>query len=48
MEGGIDMQFKLFTDVHEFYNETYEVLMRHESQNMIMLGNLIIGHEGKR
>ncbi len=41
------MQFKLFTDVHEFYNETYEVLMRHESQNMIMLGNLIIGHEGK-
>jgi uncharacterized protein len=40
------MQFKLYTDVHEFYKDTYEVLMRHEAQNMIPLGNLIMGHEG--
>ncbi len=41
------MQFKLYTDVHEFYNDTHDVLMRHESQNMIPLGNIINGHEGK-
>ena len=41
------MQFKLYTDVHEFYNDTYDVLMLHEAQNMIPLGNLIIGNEGK-
>lgn len=41
------MQFKLYTDVHEFYNDTYDVLMRDEAQNMILLGNLIMGHEGK-
>ena len=41
------MQFKLYTDVHEFYIDTYEVLMRHEAQNLIPLGNIIIGHEGK-
>lgn len=41
------MHFKLYNDVHEFYNDTYDILMRHESQNMILLGNIIIGHEGK-
>lgn len=41
------MQFKLYMDVHEFYNDTYDVLMRHEAQNMIPLGNIIIGHEEK-
>ncbi len=41
------MQFRLYTDVHEFYSDTYNVLMRHEAQNMIPLGNIIIGHEGK-
>lgn len=41
------MQFKLYTDVHEFYRDTYDVLMHHEAQNMIPLGNIIIGHEGK-
>lgn len=41
------MQFRLYTDVNVFYEDTYDVLMRHESQNMILLGNLIIGHEGK-
>ncbi len=41
------MYFKLYTDVHEFYNDTYDVLMRHEAQNLIPLGNIIIGNEGK-
>ncbi|WP_339187277.1 MULTISPECIES: GNAT family N-acetyltransferase [unclassified Paenibacillus] len=41
------MQFKLYTDVYEFYNDTYGMLMRHEAQNLIPLGNIIIGHEGK-
>jgi predicted GNAT family acetyltransferase len=41
------MKFKRYTDVHEFYNDTYDVLMLSESQNMIILGNVIIGHEGK-
>ena len=41
------MQFKLYTDVDEFYNDTYDVLMRHEAQNIILLGNIIVGHEGK-
>lgn len=41
------MQFKLYTDVHEFYYDTYDILMRHEAQNIIPLGNIIIGHGGK-
>lgn len=41
------MEFKLYKDVHTFYNDTYDVFMRHETQNLIPLGNLIIGHEGK-
>jgi RimJ/RimL family protein N-acetyltransferase len=41
------MQFKLYTDVHAFYKDTYDVLMRHEAQNLIPLGNLIMGHAGK-
>lgn len=41
------MKFKLYTDVHEFYKDTYDVLMRHEAQNLIPLGNLIMGHEGE-
>lgn len=41
------MEFKLYTDVHAFYQDTYDVLMRHEAQNMIPLGNIIIGYEGK-
>lgn len=41
------MRFKLYTDVHEFYNDTYDVLMRHEAQNLIPLGNIVMGNEGK-
>lgn len=41
------MLFKLYADIHEFYNDTYDLLMRHEAQNVIPLGNIIMGHEGK-
>lgn len=44
---GIDMQFRLYGDVRAFYHDTFDVLMRDESQNMILLGNLIMGREGK-
>jgi len=41
------MQFKHWTNVNDFYHATYATLMRHEAQNMVPLGNLIIGYEGK-
>jgi len=41
------MQFKLYHDINEFYDATYDLLMRDEAQNNIMLGNLIRGKEGK-
>ncbi len=41
------MEFKRYNDVRLFYNAVYDVLMQRESQNMIILGNLIIGYEGK-
>ena len=41
------MQFKTYTDVHEFHKAAYDVLMLHEAQNLVPLGNLIIGCEGK-
>ncbi|MCL1989813.1 MAG: GNAT family N-acetyltransferase [Defluviitaleaceae bacterium] len=41
------MRFNLYKDVKAFYRNTYHILLRHESQNMIPLGNLIIGNEGK-
>jgi len=40
-------QFKIYTDVHEFHRDTYDLLMCHEAQNLIPLGNAIIGIEGK-
>lgn len=46
-KGDSKMQYKLYTDVHEFYKDTYDALMRDEAQNMILLGNIIIGNEGK-
>ena len=41
------MRFTLYNDVKVFYKDTYEILMRHEAQNVIPLGNVIIGNEGK-
>jgi RimJ/RimL family protein N-acetyltransferase len=41
------MKFRIFNDVTSFYRDTFDVMMRHEAQNLIPLGNLIIGIEGK-
>ena len=41
------MDFKLHNDVKAFYASVYDVLLGAEAQNMIILGNLIIGYEGK-
>ena len=41
------MKFNLYRDITSFYKDTYDVLMRHEAQNLIPLGNIIIGYEGK-
>jgi RimJ/RimL family protein N-acetyltransferase len=41
------MQFAIFTDVNKFYDSTYDLFMCHEAQNLIPLGNIIIGKEGK-
>jgi len=41
------MKFNLYDDVKSYYRDTYETLMRHEAQNLIPLGNIIIGNAGK-
>ena len=41
------MRFRFYTDVREFYRDTYDTFMLHEAQNVIPLGNLIIGNQGK-
>ena len=41
------MQFKLYTNERDFYKDTYDVLLRHEGQNMIPLGNIIMAKAGK-
>lgn len=41
------MQFKIYNNINDFYNTTYPLLMHHEAQNLIPLGNIIIGKEGK-
>ena len=40
------MKFDLYADVKSFYRDTYELLMRHEAQNVILLGNVVIGNTG--
>ena len=41
------MIFNLYKDVKIFYRDIYNVLMRGEVQNLIPLGNVITGNEGK-
>ena len=40
------MKFRIYKDVKEFYKDTYDILLRHEGQNLIPLGNIIIGNKG--
>ena len=41
------LTFRQYDDIKAFYGDTFDVLMRHEAQNLIPLGNIIIGYEGK-
>jgi len=41
------MHFKQHTNVNTFHKAAYDILLHHEAQNIIPLGNLIIGYEGK-
>jgi len=41
------MQLKLYNDVKTFHADVYDVLARREAQNLIILGNLLLGYEGK-
>lgn len=41
------VEFNLYEDIKTFYRDTFEILMRHEAQNLIPLGNVLIGIEGK-
>ena len=43
----MNFRFSHYRDVKDFYRDTYGVLMRHEAQNLIPLGNVIIGNEGR-
>lgn len=41
------MKFTLYNNIKLFYNDVFDILMSNETQNMIILGNLIIGHKGE-
>lgn len=41
------MQFTLYRDVHAFHRDTFETLMRHQAQNLIIIGNQLIGLNGR-
>ena len=41
------MHYIQYNDIKRFYGDTFNVMMRHEAQNLVPLGNVIIGNEGK-
>ncbi|MCL2397417.1 MAG: hypothetical protein FWC93_05050 [Defluviitaleaceae bacterium] len=41
------MDFKLYDDVKAFHADVFDVLMENEAQNLIILGNVIMGAEGR-
>jgi predicted GNAT family acetyltransferase len=41
------MRFNLYRDIKSFYRDSYDVMMRHEAQNLIPLGNIIMGNLGE-
>ncbi len=41
------MHFQQYDDIHRFYRDVFPVLLRHEAQNVIPLGNVILAHEGR-
>jgi len=41
------MKFNIYSDIKAFYQANYDILMRHEVQNLIPLGNIIMGNADK-
>lgn len=41
------MKFEKYNDVNKFYDAVYDLMMCHEAQNLIPLGNVIIGKKGE-
>jgi len=41
------MKFTLYNDVKDFHADVFDVLAVKEAQNLIILGNLMVGYEGK-
>lgn len=41
------MQFRLYDGVKAFYRDTHSILLRQEAQNVLLLGNLMIGYAGR-
>jgi len=41
------MKFTLYDNIQTFYEDVYDILSAHETQNMLILGNLLIGHKGE-
>ena len=41
------MRFNLYKDIKSFYQDAYDIFMRHEAQNLIPLGNIILGKEDR-
>jgi predicted GNAT family acetyltransferase len=40
------MIFLQYSDVKSFYSDTYNIMMRHEAQNIVPLANIIMGNQG--
>lgn len=40
------MKYKRYSDVKEFYNDTFSILLKNELQNTLPLGNVILGNKG--
>ncbi|MCL2190264.1 MAG: GNAT family N-acetyltransferase [Defluviitaleaceae bacterium] len=41
------MKFTRYTDIQAFHRDTFTIMMRHEAQNAIPLGNVIMGNKGE-
>lgn len=39
-----EMQYKKYSYVQDFYDDVYELLLKDEAQNLIILGNILIGY----
>lgn len=40
------MIYKRFCDAKEFYDATFSILLKHEAQNSLPLGNIVVGNNG--